>query len=362
MPSLRVTLCLTIFLLQASFTFAQEESTDQEKETATSATVSTDSPDPSAFLFTGAEPKSVEQLKFMETHFADLAKKVFPATVNIQMGMAQGTGVCVSSDGYILTAAHVIAGPEKEATITFMNEDGTVGRAVKATPLGVERGVDSGMLKIKEESESSKDDEVIEDFPYLDVGVSDVVENGQWVMAVGHPGGLDKERGLVVRVGRVVFKSKDVLKTDCTLVGGDSGGPLVDMNGDVIGIHSRIGQSLLDNFHVPADTYAENWDQLAQGLVLDGKPSMGFSVDEDTNKVEAVTKDGPADKAGFEEDDLIVKIEGMEIASRSDIHRAVRELGLKPKMEVEFSLLRDGMNVTVKMQVGEKKTQRRLPR
>src|SRR4029077_15044098 len=71
----------------------------------------------------------------------------------------------------------------------------------------------------------------------------------------------------VVRVGRILETTPKYLRTDCTLVGGDSGGPLFDMNGKVIGIHSRIGGSISFNIHVPVDTYAETWEKLAASEV-----------------------------------------------------------------------------------------------
>ncbi|MEM7783989.1 MAG: S1C family serine protease, partial [Planctomycetota bacterium] len=284
--------------------------------------------DISELLFNGKEPTSVEQLRAMETHFAELAEKVYAATVNIQMGGAQGTGVVVSDDGYILTAAHVInVSNLKEARITFLDENGET-RSLIAEKRGVERGIDSGMLKIKNEDSES--------FPYLDVGLSSDLKLGQWVMAVGHPGGLDSKRGMVVRVGRVIFRSSRVIRTDCTLVGGDSGGPLVDMNGDLIGIHSRIGQRLLDNIHVPVDTYSENWDDLAAGIVLDGDPSLGFSVDGDSNIIDAVNEQGPAEKAGIKSGDKLVKIGDVTIKNKTSIRDAIKSLNLRPNQKVNI--------------------------
>ena len=343
-PSWRKYLACLIALacLSTTVAVAQEDEVSAKANPETSASNSATID----FLYSGKEPTSIDQLREMEKHVANLAKRTFPATVNIRMGAAQGTGVVVSSDGYILTAAHVISsGPDDTAYITFMNEDGKVGREVKAKRLGIDESIDSGMLKI-EESE--------EDFPYLDVGISEDLDDGQWVMAVGHPGGLDEKRGLVVRIGRIVFRSDRVIKTDCTLVGGDSGGPLIDMNGDVIGIHSRIGQRLMDNLHVPVDTYSENWDRLAEGVILSGQPTMGFSVDGETNKIKSVVKDGPADKAGIKDGDLLIEIDDITIASRSDIHKARVDLDLKPNMTIEVVVMRDGEEVTLSLKVGNK--------
>jgi serine protease Do len=318
----------------------------QEVESPTSAVVKNTELD-TTFLFSGQAPKSVEELKYMEQHFAELAESAFPAVVNIQMGAAQGSGVVISSDGYIMTAAHVVAGPQKTAKITFMLEDGTT-KSVKAERLGVDNKMDSGLLKIQEGQNDG------EDYPYLDIGISEELNEGQWVMAIGHPGGIDEARGLVVRVGRVIFKSVRVVKTDCTLVGGDSGGPLIDMNGDVIGIHSRIGSLLSDNLHVPADVYSENWDDLAKGIILDGKASLGFNVVDDTNKVESVTEKGPAGIAGLEKGDIVIKLGSIKIDSKKDIDTAIQRLNLRPNAETKIVVMRGDQEQTLKLIVGQR--------
>ena len=171
------------------------------------------------FLFDGGVPESLDQLRDMETRFQKLTEQLMPATVNIQMGASQGSGVVVTEDGYILTAAHVIGKPNQRARIVFPD-----GRKFQAKTLGVNSGrIDSGMLKIINPKNKS--------FPYVQLGISETLKLGQWVMAIGHPGGIDESRGLVTRVGRIVSARENVIRTDCTLVGGDSGGPLFDMNG-----------------------------------------------------------------------------------------------------------------------------------
>ena len=74
---------------------------------------------------------------------------------------------------------------------------------------------------------------------------------GDWVFALGHGGGLDQKRGPMVRLGRGVSLKHGVIQTDCKLIRGDSGGPLFNLNGELIGIHSRVGSGLEDNLHVP---------------------------------------------------------------------------------------------------------------
>ena len=310
---------------------------DEQDPTNTSAAATAE---PLEFLFNGESPTSIEQLKAMEERFATLTDKLFPATVNIQLGSSQGSGVVVTSDGYILTAAHVIGGPDQVATIRF--PDGT---KYSADTLGVSPGpIDSGMLKIR-----NPDNKM---FPYIDLGISDETKEGQWVMAVGHPGGINADRGLVARVGRIVSKSNRVLVTDCTLVGGDSGGPLIDMNGSLIGIHSRIGSSLANNLHVPVDQYSDNWDKLADGLILSGRPSLGFDVVDQTNEIESVREGRAAAEAGLQPGDLIIKIDGAPITNRDDIGAAIKTL--LPNQKIDIVVLRDEEEKTFRVKVGQR--------
>ena len=322
--------------------FSQTDETSASAPAST-ATVSIDT----SFLYNGESPKSLEQLRYMEQHFAKIADRVKAATVNITMGGSQGSGVVVTSDGYILTAAHVISGPNREAKVTFIDPVSAEEKSFDAETLGVESGIDSGMLKIKP---TDDDDE----FPYLDIAISEELKEGQWVMAVGHPGGIDTARGMVVRIGRIIMVNSRVIRTDCTLVGGDSGGPLIDMHGDVIGIHSRIGSQLDENLHVPADTYAENWDKLAKGIVIDGSPSLGFGVVDDTNEVESVNKSGPSEIAGLEKGDIIIKVGSVKVEDREEIFNAIRAQGLKPNMKARLVVRRGDEEITIKLTVGDK--------
>ena len=84
------------------------------------------------------------------------------------------------------------------------------------------------------------------------------------MLALGHPGGFDLRRSLVVRLGRIIRLETDALQTDCTISPGDSGGPLFDMHGRVIGIHSAISTSPAENFHVSVTEFYDSWDELVR--------------------------------------------------------------------------------------------------
>ena len=294
------------------------------------------------FLFDGGVPESLDQLRDMETRFQKLTEQLMPATVNIQMGASQGSGVVVTEDGYILTAAHVIGRPNQKARIIFPD-----GRKFQAKTLGVNSGrIDSGMLKIINPENKS--------FPYVQLGISETLKLGQWVMAIGHPGGIDESRGLVTRVGRIVSAREHVIRTDCTLVGGDSGGPLFDMNGQLIGIHSRIGQRLSDNYHVPVDQYSDNWDKLADGLILNGRPSLGFDVVGQSNVTKSVKAKSAAAKAGLKVGDAIVKIEDKDVADKAQMVAAISELKLLPNQKITIRIKREDEEQDLDFVVGKR--------
>jgi serine protease Do len=203
---------------------------------------------PSAKL--GADgPHSVAELRALEGQVEKVLAKVVPCTVGIRIGNGQGSGVIVSADGYVLTAGHVSGEPNRNAVVTLPS-----GKELKGKTLGRNTGIDSGLIKITEPGP----------YPFVEMSKAGPLAKGQWVVAVGHPGGFRRNRSPVVRLGRVLFANPFLIRTDCTLVGGDSGGPLFDLDGLVVGIHSRIGPgAITENIHVPVDTYRETWDRLA---------------------------------------------------------------------------------------------------
>ena len=323
-----------LFVLTTSFVYSQTA-----EETSAPAKVDSDKSTESSFLFDGKAPKTLAELQTMEKLANELMAKLQPAIVNIQVGGAQGTGVVISRDGYILTAAHVIGRPKLDATVVF--PDGSI---VKAKTLGLNRGVDSGMLKIDEPGT----------WPYADLGESQPLKLGQWLIAIGHPGGMDPKRGLVLRVGRVLFANQTVLRTDCVLVGGDSGGPLFDFRGRVVGIHSRIGMSLWENFHVPIDAFSDEWDQLVDGrqVGVAPQPYVGITLEDgESNKIARVAKDGPGEKAGIKSGDLIIKMNDLDIKNRSDFVSGFAKLAIGET--VKIVVRRGEEELTLELVVGE---------
>ena len=286
-------------------------------------------------VFSKRTPESIADLIAIEERVSELSETLLPATVAVRVGPAQGSGVIVSRDGYILTAAHVSGDPGKKATVILSD-----GRKVRAVTLGANRGVDAGLMRITEDGE----------WPFAEMAEERGVEVGDWCLAVGHPNGHQKGRDPVVRLGRVVMVRKSVVQTDCTLVGGDSGGPLFDMEGRVVGIHSRIGTATTWNFHVPIASYTEDWDRLAKAEVFGETPEQGGALlgvngedDPQGALVTGVVPGFPAEDAGLKEGDVITKFEDREVDGFEDLALQVRKKN--PGDKVTVTILRDGRTI-----------------
>ena len=289
-------------------------------------------------------PESIAELKAFQDQTKAILDKVLPATVCLQVGGASGSGVIVSKDGLILTAGHVSGEPDKEIRIIFPD-----GKRVKGKTLGLERGKDSGMVKITDTGE----------WPHVEIAPSKDIRVGQWCVSTGHPGGYKSGRSPVVRVGRIVRATDDVIQSDCTLVGGDSGGPLFDMQGRVIGIHSRIGLPITFNMHVPTDVYKNTWDELVRGDRIGENPnSVWFGVQADLSSRDAcqlgsVTPDSPAEKAGLKVGDVIAKFGGKDVKSYDEMKSLLNRR--KPGDEVPLVIKRDGQLKELKVVLAKRR-------
>ena len=284
---------------------------------------------------TKAAPESIDDLKAIQEQTQKVLEKVMPATVGVRIGGAQGSGVIVSKDGYVLTAGHVSGKEGRDATIILPD-----GKTVKAKTLGRNGIADSGLLKITEEKE----------WPFVEMGDSSALHKGQWCLAVGHPGGFKAGRSPVVRLGRVLSTGR-FITTDCALVGGDSGGPLFDMSGKVIGIHSRIGGSLTANMHVPVNVYRDEWDKLVNYAV--GEGYLGVELAETKEcRVAKVLPGSAAEKAGIKADDVITMFDGQKIEAVEDLKPLVTKK--KAGDEVKVEVRRGEETLTLNVKLGKK--------
>ena len=295
-------------------------------------------------------PRDVDDLKVMQEHIQSLAKKSLDVTVALAIGRStQGSGVIVSEDGYVLTAAHVAGRPNRRVAI-FLPD----GRIVQGYTLGIFKSVDAGLVKIG--SPNDEEDSKVK-WPFAEMGDSRKAKLGQWCLATGHPGGFQPERKPVVRVGRLIHKYKDVLTTDCTIISGDSGGPLFDLQGKVIGIHSRIGFELRHNVHVPVHLYQDNWQRLIDAEIwgtTPASPFIGVSGPDEKNRtqVKKVEPGKPADKAGIEVGDIIIKFGDDQV---TDFNSLIALVGLRrPGEKVAVTVMRRKKKVVLTLTVGSR--------
>jgi serine protease Do len=351
------------FALRLASIVAEEKpaaAAPQATATATSASTSA-TPDKSDTASTAAKPlititkntpATVADLQTIQAAIQQAVTKALPATVGISIGGAFGSGVIVTEDGYILTAGHVAGRSGRNAMIIFPD-----GKHLPAKTLGVNRDMDSGMLKITTDGK----------YPHVELGHSGDLKLGQWCITLGHPGGFNPDRPPVVRAGRVLYTRDDAIGTDCTIVGGDSGGPLLDTAGRVIGIHSRISDGITDNYHVPIDTFRDTWDRLVKGDNWGGPPAPGgplLGINGATYplygqpastpgcKVTDVFPDTPAEVAGLLRDDVITNFDGESITSLDSLQTQIAKH--KVGDEITLSILRGDDKKEIKVKLGRR--------
>jgi len=297
--------------------------------------------------------ETIEGLKAREAKVRTVVEKVMPSVVAITSADGKkpgsGSGVIVQKDGLILTAAHVTAATGEELVIIFPD-----GKRVKGKSLGANRATDAGMAKITDEGE----------WPAAEIGSSDKMRYGDWCIAMGHPGGFDYSRRPPVRLGRIWRRDQDgAIFSSNPLIGGDSGGPLFDLEGRVIGINSSIHGATDMNRHVAVDTLRDDWDRMLkekawgrQGFGAGSdRPRMGAKFDPDSQEgvkvTEEVDGDSPAGKAGLKNGDVLVRFDGMDVATWHHLNRLVARK--KPHDKVKLGLRRGDETVECEIELGE---------
>lgn len=279
----------------------------------------------SLFCLAQASENSTKQttladlLKIQATVQAQLPV-VQAAVVAIQTNDGTASGVIITEEGLILTAAHVAEKPGRQMRVILQD-----GKRVTATTLGLDKSADAALMELNDN-----------ELKWPNVKVSREVlktQVGQWCFALGHPGGFDKDRGVVLRVGKIVKFTANALQSDCVLMGGDSGGPLFNLAGEVIGIHSQIWEERDQNMHVSMAPFFRSWDDLKSSQIIHvwGTGSggyLGVEMDSDTNatviEVNRVAKGSPAELAGIRPGDIILRIDDEPMQSVAQFLNAVR--------------------------------------
>ena len=293
---------------------------------------------------------SIEELKERERKVKKVVSELMPTVVAVVGNdqPATGSGVIINEDGLIMTAGHVTEAAGKELTIIFPD-----GRSVKGESLGANRTRDAGLARITEEGK----------WPFAKIGDSKKAKLGEWLIAMGHPGGYDLNRSPPIRLGRLISSgSMSMLRTDCTLVGGDSGGPLFNLEGEVIGIHSSIGGSLAENRHVPSSVFKAGWDRMLAGEIWGSlgmmaagvnpdRPMLGVRMNDSNGQVtvDKVFPNSPAKRAGIEDGDVILKIDGIAAEQMSDVVDQVSSSSAGDVLEVQ--IMRDDKEQSFKVKL-----------
>ncbi|WP_415034587.1 DegQ family serine endoprotease [Azonexus sp.] len=266
-----------------------------------------------------------------------------------------GSGFIISSDGYLLTNAHVVDGAD---TVSVRLTD---KREFKAKVIGADKRTDVALLKIEANA-----------LPTVKLGDAARLKVGEWVVAIGSPFGFENSvtAGIVSAKGRSLPQENYVpfIQTDVAINPGNSGGPLFNMNGEVVGINSQIysrsGGFMGLSFAIPIDVAMDIQQQLrSTGKVSRGR--MGVVIQE-VNKelaealglgqaagavVNAVERGGPAEKAGLEAGDVILKFDGKTITSSAELPRLVA--ASKPGSRAILQVWRKGKLREIAVLIGQ---------
>ncbi len=253
-----------------------------------------------------------------------------------------GSGFILSSDGFVMTNAHVVDGAD-EVIVTLPDK-----REFKARIIGADKRTDVAVVKIDGTG-----------FPAVRIGDQNRLKVGEWVMAIGSPFGLENSvtAGIVSAKGRDTGDYLPFIQTDVAINPGNSGGPLINMRGEVVGINSQIysrsGGFMGISFAIPIDEAMRVSEQLrVSGRVQRGR--IGVQIDQVTKDVaesiglgraqgalvRSVESASPADKAGVEAGDIITKFDGKVIDRATDLPRLVGSV--KPGTRSSVTVFRRG--------------------
>jgi serine protease Do len=274
---------------------------------------------------------------------------------------ASGSGFIIRQDGYLVTNAHVVEGAER---IQIKLSD---GRRFDGTLVGQDERVDLALVKITGSG-----------LPVAALGDSNKIRVGEFVLALGHPFGLEQtvSFGIVSRRGpplQVAAPGFDFIQTDAAVNPGNSGGPLVNMAGEVVGVNSMAARNGSIGFAIPVNLVKGLLPQLvAKGKVEWGwlGVSIGEIDDEEAPKlglkeakgvvIRGVVAGQPADQGGIKANDVVLSVDGANIEGPRDLQRIISSTPVGKT--VRLSLLREGKETEVAVTIGPYQGGNRAPR
>jgi serine protease Do len=310
------------------------------------------------------------ELQRFNSLLADLAEQLKPALVHVRVRRAvtardksedegpaepqrsTGSGFLIDPAGLIVTNAHVVEGAD------WLQVRLADGRRFQGKVIGFDNRVDLALVRI----------EGATNLPVLPLGDSNALRVGEFVLALGHPFGLEQSVsfGIVSRKGApltVAAPGFDFIQTDAAINPGNSGGPLVNMAGQVIGVNSMAARNGSIGFAIPSNLVKMLVPQLAtKGKVEWGW--LGVSIAEITDEdmprlklrelrgvlVRGVMPGEPADKGGLKAEDVIVAVDGTQLESPRDLQRVVSSTPVGKRVRV--MVLRDGRETEVEITIG----------
>lgn len=337
--------------------------------------------------------KEAVEIKSLSQPFIEVAKAITPTVVSINViekvdkrsqdfkeffhffgpdfkfpepepQMGSGSGVIINSDGYILTNNHVVAGAREDGIEVTLN-DKRVFKKVKV--VGTDPTTDLAVIKIDGK-----------DLPTASLGNSEELQVGEWVLAIGNPLGLRSTvtAGIVSAIGRggigVIsgdYSIESFIQTDAAINPGNSGGPLVNLFGEVIGVNTAIATTNARyqgyGFAVPINIAK----YVAQDIIQYGKVRRGYlgiqigQIDETMAKalklgkltgvlIQGLVKDGAAEKAGLKQGDVILEIDGREMAAPNEVQSYIATK--HPGDVVSIKLNRDGKIIEKKVKLASR--------
>ena len=300
----------------------------------------------------------------------DIVKKVSPATVPISIigvddgketKIGSGTGFIITDDGYIVTNQHVVVIADQSVstyyvTVILPDEESPV----RAEIVGSDVQTDIAVLKVATDKK----------LPCVTMGDSDTLQAGELAIVIGNAMGRFDDSvtvGVISAPSREINRNGyfvDIIQTDAAINPGNSGGPLINSFGEVIGItNAKIVTSTSESlgFAIPVNSVKKIIESIINYGKVVGRPYLGVSLQYVADDsyfgarggvyVAEIVKNGPADKAGFELGDKVIRFDGVEIKETGDIIR-VRD-SHKVGDTVEVVVERDGKEVTLNMAIGD---------